>query len=140
MSARIGGRYAANSAKMGVPLVAVILLLVNTINIVPGHSRHTQPGQKSYNTTTMSSKSQTCCLDCTSSTGGAADHNELSVERGETGVRLVGGCNNRSGELQVKPYLSRDWRSVCYDSFDYFDAQFACAFLGFPFVASIYEM
>ena len=65
----------------------------------------------------------------------------VTIERQHVGtaVRLIGGCNSHSGELQIK-YLNLDWSSVCYDGFDYFDAQFACTFLGFPFVASIYEM
>ena len=65
----------------------------------------------------------------------------VTIERKfvHTAIRLTGGCNNHSGELQVK-YLNQDWRSVCYTGFDYMDAQFACSFLGFPFVASIYEM
>ena len=57
----------------------------------------------------------------------------------DTAIRLTGGCNNHSGEVQIK-YHNQDWRSVCYNEFDYLDAQFACSFLGFPFVASIYEM
>ena len=74
--------------------------------------------------------------DCLNASAGA-----VTIERQfiDTAVRLTGGCNNHSGELQIK-YLNQDWRSVCYDGFDYFDAQFACSFLGFPFIASIYEM
>ena len=74
--------------------------------------------------------------DCQNASSGA-----VTIERQfvNTAFRLTGGCNNHSGELQIK-YLNQDWRSVCYDEFDYFDAQFACSFLGFQFVASVYEM
>lgn len=75
-------------------------------------------------------------LDCLNASSGA-----VTIEREyvDTAIRLSGGCNNHSGAVQIK-YLNQGWRSVCYDEFDYFDAQFACSFLGFPFVASIYEV
>lgn len=74
--------------------------------------------------------------DCLNASAGT-----VTIERQymDTSLRLTGGCSNHSGELQIK-YLNQDWRSVCYDGFSYFDAQFACSFLGFPFVASVYEM
>lgn len=74
--------------------------------------------------------------DCLNASSGA-----VTIEREfvDTAIRLAGGCNNHSGELQIR-YLNQDWRSVCYDGFDYLDAQFACSFLDFPFVASIYEV
>ena len=127
---------------------AILLLGVVTF----GATRHTQPGRyhqlinsihahlRSLTNAYYTLLSSTDCLQDVGS--GFAIGGPPAARRvvESMGVRLVGGCGDgRSGELQFNVF-NTDWRTVCYETFDYFDAQFACSFLGFPFVETIYEM